>query len=58
MSLIGEFYFDHKLQLFAISEASPTENLGREDGELVEQFFKQRSIRGPKFGLPRVESCI
>ena len=38
--LIGDYYFDHELHLFAVSASTPTvEKLGREDGELVEQII-------------------
>ncbi len=37
--LVGDYYFDHELHLFAIAASNPTvEELGRKDGELVEQI--------------------
>ncbi len=55
--LIGKYYFDHELHLFAVSKSnSKTERLGREDGELVEQFvWNNVRYEGPRLSCPKLD---
>ena len=54
--LIGDYYFDHELHLFAVSESNPTvEKLGREDGELVERIvWGNLRYQGPRLACPEL----
>lgn len=57
--LIGGYYFDHKLQLFAVSESGQTEKLGRDDGELIEQII-WNNVRheGPPLTCPELNPAL
>ena len=57
--LIGDYYFDHKLQLFAISESGTTEKLGPEDGELVERIiWSNVRYEGPRLACPKLSPAL
>ena len=54
--LVGDYYFDHELHLFAVSESNPTvERLGREDGELVERIvWDNLRYQGSRLACPEL----
>ena len=57
--LVGDYYFDHELQLFAISESGPTEKLGRADGELVEHIiWSNVRYEGPRLACPELNPAL
>lgn len=57
--LIGDHYFDHKLQLFTVSESGQTEKLGRDDGELIEQIiWNNVRYEGPLLACPELNSAL
>ena len=58
--LIGDYYFDHELHLFAVSASSPTvERLGREDGALVERIvWDNLRYEGPRLACPRLDPAL
>ena len=58
--LIGNYYFDHELHLFAVSASNLTvERLGREDGELVEQIvWNNLRYEGPRLACPKLDPAL
>ena len=54
--LIGEYYFDHELHLFAVSASNSTaEKLGREDAELVERIvWDNLRYEGSRLACPEL----
>ena len=58
--LSGNYYFDHEIHLFALSASNPeVEKLGREDGELIEQFiWSNIRYEGPRVVCPKLDSAL
>lgn len=58
--LIGNHYFDHELQLFAVSASNPlAEKLGRNEGELVEQIiWNNVRSEGSRLACPELDPTL
>ena len=58
--LVGDYYFDHELHLFAVSASNPTaEKLGRKDGELVEQIvWNNLRHERPRLACPKLSPAL
>ena len=58
--LSGDYYFDHELHLFAVSESNPiVEKLRREDGELVERIiWNNVQYEGPRLTCPELSAAL
>ncbi len=56
--LVGDYYFDHEIHLFVVSESNQmVEKLGQEDGELVEEIIWNNVRRqGKKLVCPKLSS--
>ena len=59
-AIVGNYYFDHELHLFAVSASNLTvERLGREDGELVEQIvWNNLRYEGPRLACPKLDPAL
>ncbi|MXY65738.1 hypothetical protein F4212_03260 [Candidatus Poribacteria bacterium] len=57
---VDNYYFDHQLQLFAISESNQmVEKLGRKDGELVEEIiWNNVRHKGAQLACPKLSSDL
>ena len=58
--LVGDYYFDHELHLFAVSASNPTvERLGREDRELVERIvWDNLRYEGQRLACPELGTAL